>query len=171
MDRAQKARQQWETELGGLDYLPMEIFGRLSEASLLFRRDWLEPLLAEHGVQSGEFDVLATLRRAGAPYALTPTELFEAAMISSGGMTSRLDRLERSGWIKRAPNPNDRRGTIVSLTEAGKSLVDTIVPAHLANEAKALSLLSDTQMQRLNILMARLIESLQKPHEGDDGAA
>lgn len=170
MDRAQKARQQWETELGGPDYLPMEIFGRLSEASLLFRRDWLEPLLAEHGVQSGEFDVLATLRRAGAPYALTPTELFEAAMISSGGMTSRLDRLERNGWIKRAPNPNDRRGTIVSLTETGKELVENILPAHLANEAQALSLMTEPQLERLKNLLARLIESLEAPRQKDSGA-
>lgn len=134
----------------------MELLGRLGEAAHLVRRNWLEPLFARYGVQAGEFDVLATLRRAGAPYALTPTELFESTMISSGGMTSRLDRLERAGWVTRAPNPKDRRGILVSLTEAGVGLMDEMIPAHVANEHKALKHLSVQEQQALNRLLAKL---------------
>jgi len=104
--------------------------------------------------------VLATLRRAGAPYALCPTDLFEALMISSGGMTNRLDRLEKAGLIARAPNPNDRRGTLVSLTPQGLELMNRIVPLHVENEARALAALSREEQQALNELLAKLLNSL-----------
>jgi len=134
----------------------MELLGRLGEAAHLVRRNWLEPLFARYGVQAGEFDVLATLRRSGAPYALTPTELFETTMISSGGMTSRLDRLERAGWVTRARNPKDRRGILVSLTEAGVSLMDGMIPVHVANEHEALKHLSVQEQQALNRMLEKL---------------
>lgn len=162
MDRAIAAANQWRHELPGPDYQPMEVVGRLSEVALLLRRDWMEPLFAKHGVQLGEFDVLATLRRAGAPYALTPTQLFESAMISSGGMTNRLDRLEKNGWISRAPNPHDRRGTLVTLTGTGIALVEAIIPPHLANETRALSGLSASEQGTLNTLLGKLVLSLNR---------
>lgn len=162
MDRASTAVEQWRKEMPGLDLLAMEIIGRLSEASLILRRDWLEPLFAEFGVQAGEFDVLATLRRAGVPYALTPTTLFESAMISSGGMTNRLDRLENSGWIKRSPNPNDRRGTLVSLTDEGVALLNKMVPAHLANEQDAINSMSPEEQAQLNQLLMKMVKSVSR---------
>src|ERR1700761_8721899 len=94
MDRAEAAVEQWARERPDLPSLPMALLGRLSEAAERVMRDHINPLFAEAGLQSGEFDVLATLRRSGAPYMLSPTRLYEAAMISSGGMTDRLDRLE-----------------------------------------------------------------------------
>ena len=102
MDRAaDTAVEQWGRERPDLPGLPMAVLGRLSEASGRVTRDPLIPLFAAAGLQPGEFVVLATLRRAGAPHMLSPTRLYEAMMISSGGMTARLDRLERAG--RRAP--------------------------------------------------------------------
>jgi DNA-binding MarR family transcriptional regulator len=105
MDRAATAVEQWARERPGLPALPMEIFGRLSDASERVMRDHMNPLFAQAGLQPGEFDVLATLRRSGKPYLLSPTQLYEALMISSGGMTNRLDRLERAGLVERRPDP------------------------------------------------------------------
>jgi len=103
----------------------------------------------------GEFDVLATLRRAGAPHALSPTALYEAAMISSGGMTNRLDRLERAGLIERKPNPEDRRGILVALTEAGFTLIDGLMTAHVENEKTALATLSRDEQEQLDRLLGK----------------
>ena len=103
IDRAQLAVEQWQQQRPDLDTLPMRLIGRLGEAGQVLNRDVLQPFFDEHRLHYGEFDVLATLRRAGAPHALSPTALYEAAMISSGGMTNRLDRLERAGLIERKP--------------------------------------------------------------------
>jgi DNA-binding MarR family transcriptional regulator len=99
-----------------MDTSAMQLVGQLGTVAQLMARDWLNPLFAEHGLQPGEFDVLATLRRSGAPHALTPTALYEAAMLSSGGMTNRIDRLEAAGLIERRKHPTDRRGVLVALT-------------------------------------------------------
>ncbi|WP_372657912.1 MarR family winged helix-turn-helix transcriptional regulator [Hydrogenophaga sp.] len=157
MDRAELAAAQWAKEMPGLDLLPMEVVGRLSEATQLISRSRLEPLFASFDLQRGEFDVLATLRRAGAPYALTPTLLYGATMISSGGMTNRLDRLEKAALIERQPNPEDRRGVLVALTEKGLELVNRVVPAHVENERQALSVLTEEEQIQLNGLLAKLL--------------
>ncbi len=160
MDRAQVAVEQWRKEHPEFDLLPMEILGRMAELAQVIGRTHLEPLFAEYGLQRGEFDVLATLRRSGKPYALTPTALYEATMVSSGGMTNRLDRLERAGLIERRPNPQDRRGTIVALSDKGLELIDQAVPAHLANERRVLSGLSVGEQRQLNALLAKLLGSI-----------
>src|SRR5690554_2058225 len=125
MNRVKVAIGQWRRELPDLDLLPMEVVAYL-KASQLMTKAKVDAYFKEHGLQAGEFDVLATLRRAGSPYALTPTQLFETLMVSSGGMTNRLDRLEKAGLIVRAPNPEDRRGTLVSLTEPGLALMNRL---------------------------------------------
>lgn len=157
MDRAKMAVIQWGKEMPELDLLPMEVLGRLREAALLVGRNHLEPLFASFGLQRGEFDVLATLRRSGKPYTLTPTDLYDAAMMSSGGMTNRLDRLEKAGLLERRANPDDRRGTLVSLSAKGLSLINSAVPAHLANEHEALKTLTSNEQETLNALLAKLI--------------
>jgi DNA-binding MarR family transcriptional regulator len=160
MDRAGLAVAQWAQKMPDWDLLPMEVIGRLGEASLLMTRTRLEPLFAQFDLQGGEFDVLATLCRSGKPYALTPTQLYDATMISSGGMTNRLDRLERAALIERRPNPDDRRGVLVALTAKGVELMERVVPAHLDNERAALEGLSDEEQQTLNTLLAKLIAQL-----------
>ena len=138
----------------------MGVLGRLNEASSLIARDRLAPLFARFGLQAGEFDVLATLRRSGSPYALTPTALYEATMVTSGAMTNRLDRLETSGLIQRGPHPNDRRGIVVRLTEKGLALIDEAVTAHVANEHEILAGLTRTEQETLSRLLEKLIGSL-----------
>jgi DNA-binding MarR family transcriptional regulator len=104
--------------------------------------------------------VLATLRRSGNPYMLSPTRLYEAAMISSGGMTNRLDRLERAGLIERRPDPNDRRGKLIALTAAGRRVIDETITRHVANEERLLSVLPTAEQEKLNALLRKLIAGL-----------
>jgi DNA-binding MarR family transcriptional regulator len=160
MDRADIAVKQWARERPELPSLPMAIFGRLSEAAERAMRDHMDPLFAAAGLQPGEFDVLATLRRSGEPYLLSPTRLYEAAMISSGGMTNRLDRLERAGLVERRPDPADRRGKLIALTRAGKRVIDEAIGRHVANEVRLLSALTKAEQKTLDGLLRKLIAGL-----------
>ncbi len=154
---------QWQRERPDLDVAPMGIIGRISRAARHLA-DALKIVFDAHGLNAGEFDVLATLRRAGEPHQLTPTALFKSAMLSSGAMTNRLNRLEERGLITRSPDPNDMRGTIVSLSPAGLDLVNTVVTEHVANEHRVLSALTDAESAAL----ARLLRKLLISFEGDD---
>lgn len=160
MDRAGRAMEQWRRERPDLDVSPMGVIGRLNEASALIARDRLAPVFARFGLQPGEFDVLATLRRSGSPYALTPTELYEATMVTSGAMTARLDRLEKAGLIQRAPHPSDRRGVVVQLTAKGRELTDAVLAAHVANEHEILAALTPAERETLASLLEKLIGSV-----------
>jgi DNA-binding MarR family transcriptional regulator len=160
MDRAEIAVQQWARERPDLPALPMAVFGRLSDAAERVMRDHMNPLFAQAGLQPGEFDVLATLRRSGEPYMLSPTRLYEAAMISSGGMTNRLDRLERAGLVERRPDPDDRRGKLIALTDAGKRVVDETIGRHVSNEQRLLTVLTPAEQEKLNALLRKLIAGL-----------
>jgi DNA-binding MarR family transcriptional regulator len=159
MNRVKQAIAQWQQEMPDLDLLPMEVVGYLKTTQQL-SQERLQAFFKEYGLQAGEFDVLATLRRSGPPYRLGPTQLFETLMISSGGMTSRLDRLEKAGLIARSPNPEDRRGTLVSLTEKGMALMAEMIPRHVANEASMLTALSREEQQALSELLSKLLEGL-----------
>ena len=160
MDRAGRAVEQWRRERPDLDVSPMAVLGRLRQAATMISRTRLDPLFEKFGLQSGEFDVLATLRRSGAPFALTPTALYEATMVTSGAMTNRLDRLEKSGLIARTPHPEDRRGVIVQLTAKGRALIDEAVTAHVENEHNVLSGLTREEQDRLAELLEKLIRSV-----------
>jgi DNA-binding MarR family transcriptional regulator len=144
----------------GLALEGMGILGRISEISLRVARDHIEPPIAEHGLQRPELDAILTLRRAGPPYTLTPTQLFESMMMSSGGMTSLVDRLERGGWVARAPNPDDRRGTLVALTEAGRKLSDALMPRMVARQTEAVAALDPEERAILAALLEKLLAAL-----------
>lgn len=159
-DRATAASAQWRRERPDLDPFPMEVLGRLFEAAQAIGRERINPLFARFQLQPGEFDVLATLRRSGEPYALTPTALYEALMISSGGMTNRIDRLETARLIERRKHPTDRRGTLVALSDRGKAVIDEILTIHIDNERAALSALTETEQKTLNDLLAKLLKGL-----------
>jgi len=161
MDRAMKAAEQWAKERPDLDTGPMILLGRLAEAALVISRDRLNPAFSEFGLQPGEFDVLATLRRSGAPYALTPTDLYEAAMISSGSMTNRIDRLEKAGLVARQPNPEDRRGTLVMLTARGLALIEQAVGSHVSNQHAVVAALDASEREQLSRLLRKLLISQQ----------
>jgi DNA-binding MarR family transcriptional regulator len=160
MDRADIAVEQWARERPELPALPMAVFGRLADAAERVTRDHMDPLFAQSGLQRGEFDVLATLRRSGAPYRLSPTQLYGALMISSGGMTNRLDRLENAGLVERHPDPGDRRGKLIALTENGKCVVDETIARHVANEERLLTVLTAAEQEQLNALLRKLITGL-----------
>jgi len=160
MDRAARAVAQWRRERPDLEVRPMLVLGRLSEAAGLIGQERLAPVFARFGLQRGEFDVLATLRRAGKPFALTPTALYEATMISSGAMTNRLDRLEAAGLIRRAPHPDDRRGVLVSLTDKGRKLIDQALEAHVENQRQILSGLTPAEQESLAGLLEKLLAGL-----------
>ncbi|BBE73072.1 MarR family winged helix-turn-helix transcriptional regulator [Oharaeibacter diazotrophicus] len=168
MDRADRAIAQWRRERPDLDVSPMAVFGRLSEAAAL-AQERIRAVFARAGLAPGEFDVLATLRRSGAPHRLTPTALYESTMVSSGAMTARLDRLERAGLIARRPNPDDRRGVLVELTAAGFALVEEVVAVHVANEHRMLAGLDGAERATLATLLSRLIASLAATGTVDGG--
>lgn len=157
-----KAAEQWAKERPDLDTGPMILLGRLAETALVVSRDRLNPAFAEFGLQPGEFDVLATLRRSGAPHALTPTDLYEAAMISSGSMTNRIDRLEKAGLVTRQPNPADKRGTLVALTAGGLALIEKAVVAHVANQHAIVAALGENERKQLSSLLEKLLASQKK---------
>ncbi|MGO4682945.1 MarR family winged helix-turn-helix transcriptional regulator [Hyphomicrobium sp. 2TAF46] len=160
MDRARMAVEQWARERPDLPSLPMAVFGRLSEASERVLREHMNPLFASAGLQPGEFDVLATLRRSGEPYRLSPTRLYEATMISSGGMTSRIDRLEKAGLVERLPDPDDRRGKLIALTERGLIVINETIGRHVANEVQLLKALTKSEQKQLSELLEKLIAAL-----------
>ncbi|MCZ4272701.1 MarR family winged helix-turn-helix transcriptional regulator [Maritalea porphyrae] len=161
MDRAQLAANQWQKEWPEINGLPMLTLGRLAEVAARIMQKEMEPFFAQHDLHAGEFDVLATLRRSGKPYALTPTQLYEATMVSSGGMTNRIDRLEKSGLVERQKNPNDRRGVIVALTKLGYEKITHIIPLHIKNEERILACLSNEDLNQLNHLTKKLLDGLQ----------
>jgi DNA-binding MarR family transcriptional regulator len=158
-DHVHHVLEQWRREAPGLDRSPMGVVGRISRLAQLLQAE-LEPVFAAHDVNGGEFDVLASLRRAGKPYRLTPTELSSALMVTSGGMTKRLAALEGRGLIRREPDPNDGRSTSVTLTREGKRLVDAILPEHVANEQRLLGELSNKERADLAGLLEALAVSL-----------
>jgi DNA-binding MarR family transcriptional regulator len=147
--------EQWRTERPDLDPAPIGVIGRVSRLARELEQR-LEPVYREHGMEPGWFDVLATLRRAGPPYRLRPTEFTSALMLTSSGTTKRLDRLEQAGLIARGPDPDDRRGTLITLTAAGRKLVDSSIEAHLENERRLLSALTGAQQRQLADLLRKL---------------
>ncbi|WP_448319158.1 MarR family winged helix-turn-helix transcriptional regulator [Streptomyces sp. CO7] len=128
--------EQWARERPDLRTPGMEIFGRIYRLARVMG-ERAERAYSAFGISRGEFDVLATLRRSGAPYTLSPRDLSTTLMLTTGGMTGRLDKLERAGLLARSPDPDDRRGLRVSLTERGLALVDEAVGAGLAEQNQA----------------------------------
>jgi DNA-binding MarR family transcriptional regulator len=147
--------EQWRRERPELDPAPIGVIGRISRLARELEQR-LEVVYRRHGLEPGWHDVLATLRRNGPPYQLRPTDFSGQLMLTSSGTTKRLDRLERAGLITRAPDPEDRRGTLITLTEAGHQLIDAVTEAHLDNERGLLSALTADEQRRLADLLRKL---------------
>ena len=160
-DHVSSILAQWAAERPDVDVSPMGIVGRISRLSLVVDKE-LEPVFVQFGLNHWSFDMLATLRRAGAPYRLSPTELFRSMMVTSGTMTNRIDRLEEKGLVRRIPDPEDRRGILVELTEQGRELLDSVLIAHVANEARLLQSLSIEDQQTLAVLLRKWLASLER---------
>lgn len=147
---------QWNRVRPDLDVSPMGVIGRLSRLSRIFERR-IEEVYAQHGLQGGRFSVLAALRRAGPPYRLSPTELYNSLLITSATLTNRLDRLTEAGLIERIPDPKDRRYLLVALTQRGLRAVDEALEDHLANEHRLLAPLTATERLILAELLRKLL--------------
>lgn len=144
---------QWARERPDLDVSAMGVIGRLHRLADRLHHE-LRPVFARAGLGDGDFDILATLRRAGSPHRLTPGELADSAMVTTGAVTKRVDRLVAAGLVTREVNPADARSRVVALTAEGLALVDRLVEEHVANEERLLAGLTDLERARL----ARLLE-------------
>src|SRR6266568_434827 len=140
--------EQWQRERPDLDVTATGILGRISRIAALVDQE-MDRVFQPHGLTGGDFVVLAALRRSGKPYQLTPTALSRSMMVSNGGTTKRLDRLEIRGLIRRDPDPVDRRGTLVTLTDAGLGTIDTVESENVQNEKRLLAPLTRTQRNTL----------------------
>lgn len=150
----------WARERPDLEFASMALFARLNRFVGLSNRR-LEAHFQRHGISTGEFDVLAALRRAGAPYALKPSVLARAVMLTAAGMTGRLDKLEDQGLVARLSNPDDRRSAPVALTKAGIRLVDKLVAGHLANEDDLFAAISGSQRAQFDRVLRTLLAALE----------
>jgi DNA-binding MarR family transcriptional regulator len=154
-DGVDRILEEWRNERPELDHSPIGVVGRISRLARELEQR-LEPVYREHGLEPGWHDVLATLRRSGPPYRLRVTDLTSALMLTSSGTTKRLDRLEQAGMIVRTPDPGDRRGTLITLTDAGRELIDGVTAAHLDNERHLLAGLTEAEQERLAGLLRKL---------------
>ncbi|WP_226653879.1 MarR family winged helix-turn-helix transcriptional regulator [Leifsonia sp. LS1] len=136
-DHVARIQDEWRRERPDVDVAPQGVIGRLHRVASRLT-DELTAVYAQHGLGEGDFDVLAALRRAGAPFERTPGELAAHTMITTGGMTKRLDRLERAGLVARRTAVGDGRGRVVALTPLGRETIDAAFAAHMANERRLL---------------------------------
>ncbi|MEV7724228.1 MarR family transcriptional regulator [Streptomyces sp. NPDC087917] len=147
---------QWYAVRPDLETGPMAVFGRLNRIARAMA-DVMARTYGRYGISLGEFDVVATLRRSGAPYTLSPRQLSATLMLTTGGMTGRLDKLEKAGLLGRSPDPHDRRGLQVTITERGLALVDEAVTAGLEVQHEALAGLSPEEAEVLTSLLRKLL--------------
>lgn len=157
LDGVDQVVGQWAHERPDLDTTAMAVFDRIASLSRI-AGDRVEQAYAAFGIGRPEFDVLATLRRAGEPFQLSPGELAASMALSTGGTTARLDRLEKAGLVERLPSPSDRRSVLVRLTEAGYEVIEQAVGAGLAEQQR---MLADLPSERLRQLDALLREALR----------
>jgi DNA-binding MarR family transcriptional regulator len=159
MDPVDDILAQWNRERPDLDVGPMGLIGRLRRISHHLTRE-MEKTFAQHGLNDATFDVLATLRRSGPPYSLSPGDLLATMMITSGTMTNRVDQLEKVGLVERTQNPEDGRGVIISLTDKGFAVIDAAVTDHVATQLRLTSMLSPKDTAALNRLLSKYLVGL-----------
>ena len=159
-DHVDQVREQWNREWPGLDTAPIAIVARVGRLARFFDHG-CERLFAAHRLRRESWDALASLRRAGPPYRLSPTDLYRGLMRTSGAITNRLHRLEQDGLVRRVPDPADGRGMLVELTAKGRDLVDRVAPEHVANERGMLAVLSPAEQRSLADLLRKLLVSFE----------
>jgi DNA-binding MarR family transcriptional regulator len=155
-DEVDRLVEAWQRERPDLEVRPMHVLSRVSRLGHHLDRARRQAF-AEHGIESWEFDVLAALRRAGTPYELSPGRLLRETLVTSGTMTNRVDRLAARGFVERLPDPRDRRGVLVRLTEAGRAKVDGALSSLLDREHDLLAGLDGPAQERLAALLRTLV--------------
>ncbi|WP_155370925.1 MarR family winged helix-turn-helix transcriptional regulator [Catellatospora vulcania] len=162
LDHVARIQQAWARERPDLDVSPQAVIGRLHRLAGHLTEE-LRVVYRRYGLGEGEFDVLATLRRAGEPFERAPGELAAFTMVTTGAMTKRLDRLERDGLITRRPSGSDGRGRVVALTPAGRKLIDQAFADHMRNERRLLDLLSSEDAARLESALTTWLACFENP--------
>jgi len=160
MDHVDQILAQWHQERPDLDVSPMGTLGRIQRLSHHVLRE-MEKTFAKHGLNRASFDVMATLRRLGPPYALSPGDLMAWTMVTSGTMTNRIDQLEKAGMVERIRNPQDGRGFLISLTPRGLETIEEAVTAHVATQARLVACLTDRQRTQLDDLLRDFLAGLE----------
>ncbi|WP_313702699.1 MarR family transcriptional regulator [Achromobacter sp.] len=160
---------QWAKECPTQDFAAMSVVARLFRLNAFAARN-VNRTFRQYNLHQGEFDVLATLYRTGAPHAMNPQKLVEALLLTSGAMTNRLDRLEQAGLLVRNPNPDDRRGVIVSLTAEGLRVIKVVLRDYLADLNEFLEPLSAAERRQLAGLLKKLLIKQDQDTPGSVGA-
>ena len=160
---------QWTQECPAQDFAAMSVVARLFRLNAFAARN-VNRTFRQHHLHQGEFDVLATLYRTGAPHAMNPQKLVEALLLTSGAMTNRLDRLEQAGLIVRNPNPDDRRGVIVSLTTEGLRVIKVLLKDYLNDLNELLEPLTAAERRHVAGLLNKLLLKQDQETPGSVGA-
>ncbi|NED94909.1 MarR family transcriptional regulator [Phytoactinopolyspora alkaliphila] len=163
-DAVEAVLAQWSRERPDVDNTPMSVIARVMRLSRLLDRR-LKDFLAGHGLEPGEFDVLTTLRRSGAPYSLSAREFRVASLVTSGAITNRVDRMMAKGLVDRTPDTHDRRSVQITLTPRGLDLIDRLYSSHIKNYERFLSALDHEEQARLADGLRSVIESLENEPE------
>jgi DNA-binding MarR family transcriptional regulator len=163
-DQVDRIQAEWRRERPDLDVGPHGVVGRLMRLTGI-QNEQFEMLYKRSGLNSGEFAVLAALRRAGAPFERTPGELAASTMVTTGGMTKRIDSLERGGLVVRRPATSDGRGRIIVLTPAGHDVIDQVFAEHVSLEHLLVERLTPAQVAGLEELLAAWLAALE-PRRG-----
>jgi DNA-binding MarR family transcriptional regulator len=154
-DEVDRLVSAWRRERPDLDVSPLEVLSRVTRLARHLDRA-RRTAFAERGLETWEFDVLSALRRAGTPYQLSPGQLLTQTLVTSGTMTNRIDRLAAKGLVVRGPDPNDRRGVLVRLTDSGRELADSALTGLLKNERELLAALPEERLEILGTLLREL---------------
>lgn len=157
--------EKWRTARPDLDPSPLGLVGRVIVLAQHLERS-VEAALAKHALTLGQFDILATLRRAGPKGGLTPGQLLQSVMLTSGGMTSRLDKLEAAELIERQPDPSDRRGVLVGLTPRGRRVIDAATATRFAEAEASLPSLGEAERAALEGYLRVWLNAAGKANSG-----
>jgi DNA-binding MarR family transcriptional regulator len=162
VDHVARIQQEWARERPDVDVRPQGVIGRLHRVAAHLTEE-LCVVYRRHGLTEGEFDVLAALRRAGAPYERAPGELAQFTMVTTGAMTKRIDRLERDGLVTRRRSKRDGRARVVALTPAGRRLIDKAFTEHMRNERRLLDQLTPAEAAQLESVLTAWLGRIEPP--------
>jgi DNA-binding MarR family transcriptional regulator len=161
-DHVARIQAEWSRERPDVDVVPQGVIGRLHRLAGFLTEELLV-VYRKHGLTEGDFDVLATLRRAGAPYERAAGELADFTMVTTGGMTKRIDRLERVGLVTRRASEQDGRGRVVKLTERGREVIDAAFTEHMRNERRLLDQLTPQEAAQMEELLTNWLARFEEP--------
>ena len=154
--------ERWQSQRPDLDVRPIAVVGRAIRIAETLKRE-LKDLLKPHGLEVWEFDVLATLRWRGKEVGMTPKELIEATMVTSGTMTNRIDRLEKAGFVRREPNPDDRRSVRIVLADPGIDVVEQALTAHIESAHSAVVDLTEDDRESAARILRQVLARVEPP--------